>query len=234
MNFDSECYKKRGDIITLINEEKWHLIDEYVCSINNCRVCNNPVIKSDMFPIGFLFNKNNFNSEIQNTIERIYIKMNYKDQPDKTKLKKEEWFLLIIKIVPKINVLSYFIENNLINPNHGSEQVTLLELYCIYKDQHTQYLDYILSQEVGFNINLQNSYGENVILSTLRLYFYQYEQTDYVFERYNRLINYLLERGADPLLEDKEGISPIQYVIDLKTFDETQKIHLIKILKKYC
>ena len=62
--------------------------------------------------------------------------------------------------------------------------------------------------------------------------FIQMREEKYI-ENFNEKITYLLEKSCDPLLEDKEGISAIEYARNLKTFPQTQKDDLVRILERY-
>lgn len=98
-----------------------------------------------------------FNLDIQKTIERIDGNMNH-----------EKWFLAIMKDPPHFKSLTYFIKNKLIHPDYSNE-VTLFSLYGVYMCGYywKNTFEFILS-ETGFNINLQDIYGDNILLSILK------------------------------------------------------------------
>ena len=225
-----ECYRKRIETAELINKQKWDLIQKHTC-VEDCTVCNNPIIGNiEDNPIKCILLYKEFNLDCQKTIERIYGEMT-----------QEKWFLSIMKQTPSSDSLSYFIKNKLIDVDYGSEKVTLFSLYAIYTCGFywEKTFNIILSDDIGFNINLQDKYGQNILLSLLRkdYYdkedFYPEERQDKYIQNYNQKIIYLLEKGADPLLEDKEGISAIEYACNLKTFPQYQKDDLIRILERY-
>jgi hypothetical protein len=228
-----ECFRRRKETIDLVNGKKWDLIQKQIC-VEDCTICNNPVmgkIETHVMSCVFRLPKE-FNLDCQKTIERIY--------GENGEMTQQKWFRGIMQDPPSSNTLLYLLKNNLISPDY-SDHVTLLSLYAIYRC--TIYwkdtFDLILSDDIGFNINLQDIYGDNIILSILRkdYYdeedFYPDEREDKYIQIYNDKITYLLEKGADPLLENKEGLSAIEYARNLKSFPQTQKDDLIRILERY-
>lgn len=225
----SECLRKRRETLSLIKEEKLDFIEKYSC-VEDCTICNNPIMgKIENCPSKFiiLYSKE-FNLNCQKTIERIYGEMT-----------QEDWFLVIMSQPPSLKNISYFIRNNLINLDYGSEEFTLLSLYAIntFRFFNWENTFNIILDENGFNINLQNKYGENILLSVLKYDYY--DQDDFYAEDreniqdYNNKIIYLLERGADPLLSNKEGVCSLDYAYSLRTFPQDKKNELISILERY-
>lgn len=228
----NECFRRRKETFDLVNEKKWDLVQKHLC-VEDCTVCNNPVTgKIEDHVMSCIFLLPEFNLDCQNTIERIY--------GENGEMTQQKWFIGIMQHHLSSNNLLYLLKNKLINPDY-SDCVTLLSLYAIYKCAiyWKDTFDIILSDDIGFNINLQDIYGDNIILSILRkdYYdeedFYPEEREDEYIEIYNNKITYLLEKGADPLLENKEGLSAIEYAHNLKTFPQNQKDNLIRILERY-
>jgi len=223
-----ECFRKRRETVRLIYKEKWELIQKHTC-VKDCTVCNNPImgkIEDHVIKHITLFSKY-FNLDVQKAIERMH----------DGEMTQEKWFLYIMQNPPSLKTLLYLIKNNLINPDYGSGEVTLFSLYINESSYYwLKTFEIILSDNIGFNINLQDKYGGNILLSVLRKDyedFYPKEIEEKYIQNYNEKIIYLLEKGADPLLEDKEGISPIEYARNLKTFSRKQKDDLISILERY-
>jgi hypothetical protein len=224
----SECYKKRIIVTNLVRNKEWNLIKECNECVKECTVCKSNAINIKDHPMAciFLFS-DDFNLEAQKTIERIYGEMS-----------KEKWFSNIIKYKPRFDKLYYFIQNNLIDSNYASD-FTLLGLYSIYSCtfEWLNIFEYILSDEVGFNINLQDNNGNNILLTILYFYyydnqdFYEDERLDIYIKICNEKLIYLIQRGADPLLENKKGVCALDYARELKTFPQYQKEELIRIFE---
>ena len=224
---EQNCKNFRRETFQLIKEEKWDLIESNDCK---CDFCDRS--PSGEFPLSsIVLWCREITPDVLRTIERIY-------RP-KYGYGEDFWFKVIIATRPTINKLSYFIENKLIDVNCGS-YYTLLGYYSIFFESTYWQLpfNYITSLD-GFNINIQNESGENALLEILREDYYDKEdfnredREEKYIEIYNDKIRFLLEKGSDPLLEDKQGVSALDYVKNLTTFPEQQKNRLITILKKY-
>ncbi len=211
------CRTIRHQICDLIKNEEWDSIEYYRCLQENCVICNNRVVGE--FPLLAIMNScKEMNQTIEYTINRIYKDkgiLSYQDN----KLNSDGWFEVICATVPSFDKLSYFVNNKMIDPNCGSYKYTLLDLYAQYKVITTstkfdsKYFDYILSPQVGCNINIQNACGESILLSIIREMSEDediYDTIEYI-NIYIDTINYLLEKGADPLLENKEGMCALEY-----------------------
>jgi len=222
---EQNCKSFRRQTYQLIKEEKWDLIESNDCKCNFCE-------RMGEFPLSsIILWCREITPDVLRTIERIY--------RSKYGYNEDFWFKVIIATRPTINKLSYFIENKLIDVNCGS-YYTLLGYYSIFFESTYWQLpfNYITSLD-GFNINIQNESGENALLEILREDYYDKEdfnredREEKYIEIYNDKIRFLLEKGSDPLLEDKQGVSALDYVKNLTTFPEQQKNRLITILKKY-
>ncbi len=219
----SQCLRWRQQTCELVKQEKWDLITLNPYKDNyNCIICSNPVMSE--CPRYNLMNVIPFTEEIQATIERLYGPVN-----------SDDWLLYIFESVPTISTLQYFLEKNMIDPNNGSYTWTLLKLYSIYTTNYMPIIDYILSK--NGDINIQSCDGENVLLSTIIC---NYDLDDLIPEEQDELIRksenqieYLLSKGADPLLSDKNGLTALQFAYDLIGFTEQQKSRLIQLLESY-
>jgi hypothetical protein len=220
---EQNCKNFRRETFQLIKEEKWDLIESNDCK---CDFCDRS--PSGEFPLSsIVLWCREITPDVLRTIERIY-------RP-KYGYGEDFWFKVIIATRPTINKLSYFFENKLIDVNCVGDY-TLLGYYSIFSSSYWQLsFNYITSVD-GLNINIQNDLGENVLLETLREDYndndIQDREEKYI-EIYNDKIRFLLEKGSDPLIEDKDGISSIEYARNLTTFTEKQKNILINILEEY-
>lgn len=225
----NNCLKWRQNTIHLIIDEKWDQIESNPCPYNNCFICEEKQLPECPLQPLFVY-PHVFTIKIQSIIERIY-------GPQTS----NSWFKMILKYYPKLTILQYFIENRLIDIHNGSYNYTLFSKYAISYRYGTIYKwgNYLLSEEVGYNINIQDCAGENVLLTYLRFSYYDeddffpQEREEKHLLNYNENIIYLLEKGADPLLEDFEGISSLEYARNLSTFPQDQKDRLIQLLEQY-
>lgn len=225
----ANCFLWRTNTFVLIKNEKWDLIESNPCSPNICTVCQNNIYGDSPIRPLLTFVEYDKLHYVQEVIERIY-----------GKLTQDIWFKIIISNVPCFSHVKYFIENKLIDVNNGSYGNTLLSIYAnwSYSQDWKDKWDYLLSEEVGYNVNIQSCHGENCLLSFIRICYDEdyFDQEEAVLLEYNKKIMYLLEKGADPLLTDKQGTCALKYVIDLESFEgftEEQKEKMIQLLESY-
>jgi hypothetical protein len=225
----SNCLRLRRETTELIRNKKWDLVQGNQCNRDDCTVCTNPFMSS--YPLKqILMYSERMTLEIQQTIERIYGKQT-----------EYGWFKMILENCPSITILSYFIENKLINPNYSIQQYTLLGYYSMYYyTSWTNMFEYLLSPEIGYDINIQSEDGDNCLLSIISEYYYDNDNRNNIEEREeenllicNEKLRYLLERGADPLLQNKEGICALDYARNLETFTQEIQIRLVQLLEIY-
>lgn len=135
------------------------------------------------------------------------------------------------------------------NPECGDPS-TLLHVYCSDIDV----MDYLLGSEVRMNINLQHPSGSTVLFSFLAFYYSDKIQIDagdaeeeedigegetmldYLLHLQRVIrphIEYLLQRGADPLLANKHGLSPLTFVESLTRCPAEEKQALLALLQRY-
>lgn len=227
------CNNRKSSSLALYIHKNLDIIEETKCCYNcSCDLCLSEYRKYPLDPIlNFSDKIEDICDEIYNKIERIY-----------GKLTMEEWFLTLIRNLPNMDKLPFYIEKGLIDPNYVIERLTLLNLYSIgpSRSYEKSILSYIIN-ESGFNINIQNEDGDNILLYILKYDVYYekpgfdpLEREDRIFKRCNDRLLYFLQNGADPLLENKEGLSAIEYAHNLHTFSQEIKDELIKLLEPYC
>lgn len=149
------------------------------------------------------------------------------------------WFSFFWHHPPSVPALRYLIQAGRISPNHP-EAYTLLERSMIYYSH--PHIDFLLV-EAGLNVNLPSESRNTVLLTYLTYLRAVWDEEEAVEDRpeegaecwrmgVERLEN-LLQRGADPLLENRDGVSALSYVEGLTTFTESQKETLLAVLRRY-
>jgi hypothetical protein len=221
----SNCFKWRSNTLLLIKEEKWDLIECNPCNRSICSVCQNNVIGESPLRDLLVFSHDNKMHHVHKVIERVYGNQSSND-----------WFKIILYNIPSFSKLKYFIENGLIDVNNGSYNNTLLTVYLnwSYDNDWEKKMDYLLSEKVGYNINIQQRDGDNSLFSFIRCCYDEFfEEGEDVLLKYNEKIVYLLEKGSDPLLPDKEGICILEYLKNLMSIEEHKKQELIQLIERY-
>jgi len=101
-------------------------------------------------------------------------------------------------------------------------------------------IEYLLSSEVKMDINIQNSSSGNTALLDHMIGVYEdccrgltYEECSDDLEQSLRRILYFLERGSDPLLENKDGQSAMSLALSLTDFPAKHQNELITMLERY-
>lgn len=227
----SICLQSRKETITYIRNQQWDLVQGNQCNHYDCTVCSNPVMSP--FPLRQIFTCiEKMTPEVQKTIERIYGEQT-----------SESWLKMMLESCPPIRVLSYFVENNLIQANDSFGRYSLLGYYNLFSSKYTWkgIFDTLLSPEIGYDINIQTEDGSNCLLSVIFEDYYDGEdRMEYMEETQeesitlsNQKIQYLLEKGADPLLENKEGVCALTYARQLQTYPDPIKSQLIELLEQY-
>lgn len=183
--------------------------------------------------------------EVQQTIERIYNP--YRNDSN-------DWVKILIKIHPSFNKLKYFLEKNLISPNDfkttcdekcdqdediNRNEYTIMhhylwrsvQIYFVWKDR----FDFLLSDEIGGNINIQDDNGNTLLHCILKCRYEKdtHERYPKIYDSYLQKINYLLEHGADPLLENKKGVNAIDYVKKRPSNPNSFKDDILCLLESY-
>ncbi len=232
-----DCKQFRKEMQSILKSNNWDLVDDKLCRLDSCSLCNGRF--REYILMGIMLYCKEITPKIEETINRIYGCKTILTCKDK-KLTSEGWFEVIYCTIPDFNQLSYFSKNKLFDPNYGSHQYTLLSLYASHRSITNKfdkkYLEYILSPEVGFNINIQNADGKNILISILDDMNTDQDIDEYqeVYD-YIEMIIYLLDKGADPLLEDKDGMCALDYIkgVDYLVNIGSKKNQLIDIIESY-
>ncbi len=161
-------------------------------------------------------------------IRRLY------DRP----MNDEDWLVMVLFVQKHISdaFLTYLLT---FLPPHTSIPTSLLHIYCCWAHR----VDYLLGPEVRMNINLQNLGGSTPLLALLRNYYDEALDEDHentlAYIRSFRIheihpyIQTFLERGADPLLANKLGESPLSFVESLTHCPAEEKEALLALLRRY-
>lgn len=216
----SNCLQWRRQTIQLIKEEKWDMLEINPCLFDDCAICQNSVMRLDLLEPLFLIPT--FTLEIQRAIERMYGPQS-----------RDHWYRMLLEQVPSLSTLRYFIENGLIDIHCGKYAYTIFNIFSQYYRSENVFdlWEYLLSDGVGYNINLQDSQGNNILLSLLlRLDYYADDEHNLLS---TQKITYLLQKGADPLLENKDGVSAWSHVCHSARCPQETKNRFIQLLEKY-
>lgn len=155
---------------------------------------------------------------------------------------RSDWIRLLMKIHPPFEKLKYFLENKIIFPNdnvrcHTDDDAcyTVMQHYLWGPFQWKTKFDFFLSEDMGGNINIQDDQGNTLLHSILRCHYSKERQNQNpeFYENYLEKVMYFLEAGADPLLENKKGITPIDYVRQRPTELNSIRDELLHLLEAY-
>jgi len=167
-------------------------------------------------------------------------------------LTDKDWLRILVSTQVRLPFLRYAL--SLTNPDF-IEPTSLLHAY--YKD--VELLDYLLGPEVRMNINLQTANGSTILYALLDFYYRDdifendvddeededeededEDEEDGMVHYLERLqsqirphVEYLLQRGADPLLPNKCGESPLSFVESLTRCPLQEKEALLALLQTY-
>jgi hypothetical protein len=134
---------------------------------------------------------------------------------------------MLLEYVPSFSILQYFIQNQLIDITSSHYDYPLFTIYSYHHPNDIFHIwDCLLSE--GYMINLQDPLGNHALLVLL---LFQYEEDQEDLLESNERITYLLQHGADPLLENKEGVSAWSYICD--AFSQETKDRLLPLLEHY-
>jgi hypothetical protein len=223
-----DCYKHFEQNIQFAKNGQWDQLQSNSCEDPECYYCG-------VYKYSILFQiviREEFTQEMEETVYRIC-----------GPLSSPKWMEMLIHAMihrqhrPSLPAIRYLLENGRILPNE-TEPATLLQLYMsVYQPQH---IEYLTSPEVNISINLPNVNGTTPLLTYLRT---AYNDQENLADRANApdgwrqtLLGHVerfLQMGADPLLENKEGTSPLSYAKELVSFTPQEKEDLIQLLTRY-
>ena len=193
-----------------------------MCEDNDCYIRD---FTDDIHPVMYLLREvgvyypsdREFTREMEEAIERLIGRS----------LTSEEWFQCFFprdNILPSIPFLRYLFQNNRIEWNQAYPENLLIRLASKKPDNSVKEMDRFLIEEIGMDIHTQCVWsGETILLSMLRK-INSYEKLDL------SRIKYYLENGADPLQENKLGLSALTYA---QTYMTPYPYVLIELLERY-
>ena len=178
----------------LIRKEKWSKIKQ--AEYCNCLKC-----KEDLFLIEMMFIKEGkFCKEAQKAA--LYLNKN----------QKLNWMEAIIRSPMSMETLRSVIEEGLVDVNSTSYYDSLAS-FLLFNDQTywTEVLEYLFSK--GCSVDIQDECGRTLLMTANAGWNgYQHYMT-----------KFLMERGADPFLEDKEGYSMVSYAREYFSQEDKDK-----------
>ena len=249
------CYEWQTRMIRHIRENEWEKLEPTSCQTpDNCRICSYTI---SCHPLEYFLNGGTFfptpeHQPFEFTIEAEEAVERLMGKP----MTSDDWFTLFLRCRPSISLLKYLYANHKLEPNK-SDPYSLLMLFTVFGDNEG--VEYLLSPEIGTNINLQNSSTWNTPLLGLLRSLYESidgdelepeEEIELIANREERellengqlddyhdrrlgRIRYFLERGADPLLENRDGLSPLKYVQTSLRCSSSHRVKLIHLLEQY-
>lgn len=230
---------------THIEQNEWHVLTPAPCETDDrTEVCSACTYWLCAHPVSYFMNgfewfrprieyvpSKEWTDEAHDAVERLY------GRP----LVHEDWMRLIEMYQPPHTVLRYLFERELIHAT-DADPYSYLAVYMVYQEYET--IDYLLT-EVKVDINLQNAKeGNSPLLMYLMITFggLGYERAQQVFTHAEyldylrsglRRVHWYLECGADPLLENREGVSPISIVESLMHVPKEMRRELGELLRRY-
>lgn len=207
---NQKCIDWYNQTSNLIREEKWEeLVQPGNCL---CSFCNSLHRIEKMF-----IKEGKFSTEAQTFA--LYLNKN----------NKLEWMDAIICSPPlTMKKLKDVIETGLIDVNYSSYNSlagTFLNHDCHdYVPYWKEALDYLFSK--GCSPNIQDNDGYSLLMCANA----GWNTWSSLHHNYHMTL-YLLEKGADPFLEDKKGNNMISYAKEF--FSKKEQKHLFQVIKKY-
>ena len=217
------CVEEIRTLRRLVQEEKWDLLKPIACGVHDTRY-------PELHIYG-LMKATALTPEWMTAIDRFCHNFTSKD------------WVSMINPVTTLPVLRHLVEKGCIHPEQEDHRHTLLLHHFIGPSHLREHLLYLLSPEVGGNINIPDGEGTTALLVYL---YYQIgdaevdegenedvlemeEDVSFVLEG----LELLLTLGADPLLTDKGGRSAITYVEETRGLSSRKKASLLALLRRY-
>ena len=238
----SDCQDWQMRMIQYIKTHDWGMLEPSPCVFlsketrEKCHICSYRIVCHPLtyFLNGLTFHRDEgvilseWTRKEEEAVERLY----------GGALTQDDWFQLFHNLcAPSHNLLRYLFSNHRLDPNK-SDPYSLLSLFMAYSDELG--IEYLLSSEVKMDINIQNSSSGNTALLDHMIGVYEdccrgltYEECSDDLEQSLRRILYFLERGSDPLLENKDGQSAMSLALSLTDFPAKHQNELITMLERY-
>lgn len=211
----------------LIKEEKWNELVPTPCLVEECENCH--TVLWAKIPLEVLTAEEFFSPEQAGAVMRMY-----------GHYTTTEWMKLLLYYRPSIPLLRFLFGTGRLSPDQ-SDPFTLLSHNVVWWSK--KHIDYLLSPEVGMNINLPTTRGNIAILQYLRTTYDDNEDEDDIATRPGpedeywtyklECLQFLLDHGADPLLGNRDGTTALTYVEGLTTYTEQQKRTILSLLYQY-
>lgn len=238
------CERWADEMRTYIERKEWLKLTPAPCHTQKtCPTCGDWLCAHPLsyFMNGYTWYRPRYNYEpsgewtAAEAVERLYGRS----------LTSKDWYDLILEYAPPHTVLRYLFARNHIHPT-DADPITYLAFYTSCHQYDT--LDY-LATEARLDFNLQNALSGNTPLLVFMLNVFEdrgceesayqvmtpAEYRDYLQAAVRR-IHWYLECGTDPLLENREGVSPWSLTLSLESHPhvpEDIRRELYHLLKRY-
>lgn len=193
------CVEWYRQTTVLVREERWS-------EIKQAEYCNCWQCKEDLCLIEIMFvEEGKFCKKAQQAA--LYLNRN----------QKLNWIDAIIKSSPlSMEKLRCVVEEGLVDVNATSYYDSLASIVCEKMPYWRDALTYLFSN--GCSPDIQDETGRSLLINI-----------NSGWNGYNhQMTKFLLEHGADPLLEDKEGFSMVSYAE--KYFSEEERIQFFELV----
>lgn len=137
-----------------------------------------------------------FTSEVYNLCNRVY--------PD--------WLDILHGLPFNYSTIEYLVKNDLLCINGNSFHAILSIM--LERDEWKDFMDLLFSN--GTNSNIQAPSGTSLLKNFVWKSAKCIDLDDHYRSRFLTILSYLLEKDADPLLEDKKGVSTLEMFLTFK------------------
>ena len=208
-----------------MRKEKWSELAPNPCRVQDCVYCTLRHFVDH--PIELISLYEEITTEMEEAIHHMY-----------GHYTSVQWMTVFVYTTPSVPLLRLLFRKGYLSPDNSDPTTFLSRSVVWWRQEH---IDFLLGPEIGMNINLQTPLGNSPLLQHVCTA-YDDEENEFPYDpvvKRERLLRdlqrtaFLLERGGDPLLENKNGLSALSYVEGLTTFAADEKEMILDLLRLY-